>query len=156
MDPQPQHRGDIRVSDAERDVTAQRLAAALSEGRLDMEEYQKRLDAAMTAVTADDLRVLTVDLPPAAGAAPAPVSAEGPVDLAAMAPPARPSFWRGQLEEWRSWGGGAVIMIGIWTVTSIVSGQFLPFWPLIPLGIWAAVLIAGMLFGDGKSSKCGS
>ncbi|WP_017594296.1 DUF1707 domain-containing protein [Nocardiopsis potens] len=151
MDPEPQHRGDMRVSDAERDVTAQRLAAALSDGRLDMEEYQKRLDAAMSAVTASDLRGLTADLPPDAGAAPAP-RGEGPVDLSAMAPPARPSFWHGRLEEWRSWGGGAVIMIGIWGVTSATSGEFLPFWPLIPLGIWAAVLVAGML--SGKSGNC--
>ncbi|MFW5417076.1 DUF1707 domain-containing protein [Nocardiopsis sp. CNT-189] len=135
----------MRVSDAERDVAAQRLAAALSEGRLDMEEYRNRLDAAMSAVTAADLRGLTADLPPEAGAAPAP--REGPVDLAAMAPPARPSFWRGRPEEWRSWGGGAVIMVGIWGVTSATSGEFLPFWPLIPLGIWAAVLLAGMLSG---------
>ena len=40
----------------------------------------------------------------------------------------------------------------------VVSGSLLPFWPLIPSGIWAAVLVAEMVFGkkdDGKTGKEG-
>jgi hypothetical protein len=49
------------------------------------------------------------------------------------------------LNEWREWLGGAVIMIAIWGTTSLVSGSLHAFWPAIPLGIWAAVLLAGAL-----------
>ncbi|OLT03472.1 hypothetical protein BJF90_25555 [Pseudonocardia sp. CNS-004] len=45
-------------------------------------------------------------------------------------------------DEWREWLGGAVIMIAIWGTTSLVSGSLHAFWPAIPLGIWAAVLVA--------------
>ncbi|HEV7805932.1 MAG TPA: hypothetical protein VGO80_08940 [Solirubrobacteraceae bacterium] len=46
------------------------------------------------------------------------------------------------LAEWRYWLGGAVIMTAIWGVNSLRSGQLEAFWPLVPLGIWAAVLLA--------------
>jgi hypothetical protein len=36
-------------------------------------------------------------------------------------------------------------MIAIWGTTSLVAGDLTPFWPAIPLGIWAAVLLAGLL-----------
>ena len=37
---------DIRASDKERDAVVQHLQAAYAEGRLDVSEYQERLDAA--------------------------------------------------------------------------------------------------------------
>ena len=58
------------------------------------------------------------------------------------------------LNEWREWLGGAVIMIAIWGTTSLMSGSFHAFWPAIPLGIWAAVLVAGAISKkDGKKEK---
>ena len=68
----------IRASDADRDATAEQLAQALVEGRLDLAEYDKRLAAAMSATTLGELAPLTADLPPAPG------SARAPVDLAAV------------------------------------------------------------------------
>jgi hypothetical protein len=41
-------------------------------------------------------------------------------------------------------------MIAIWGTTSLVNGSPHPFWPAIPIGIWAAVLVAGAL---GKKEK---
>ncbi|WP_157515850.1 DUF1707 SHOCT-like domain-containing protein, partial [Nocardiopsis trehalosi] len=40
----------MRASDADRDACAERLAIALQEGRLDLAEYERRLDTAMRAV----------------------------------------------------------------------------------------------------------
>ncbi|MDA0566084.1 DUF1707 domain-containing protein [Streptomonospora sp. S1-112] len=140
----------LRASDADRDRVAQHLATALSEGRLDLAEYEQRLDTAMGAVTMGDLVPLTADLPaprdPAAAAAPD----NGPVDLAETGAKAAGCRKRrkGVVAEWRDWAGGAVIMSGIWLVTSIASGEMQTFWPIIPLGIWAAVLVASLLFGD--------
>ena len=58
----------IRASDADRDQTVETLAAANAEGRLSLEEYSQRSEAALTAVTLGDLARLTTDLPaPARG-----------------------------------------------------------------------------------------
>jgi hypothetical protein len=53
----------IRVSDAERQGAADRLGAAMADGRLDLTEYDKRLALAYAAVTYGDLEQLFADLP---------------------------------------------------------------------------------------------
>ena len=65
-------RGELRVSDGERQVAADRLRAAHDEGRLDLAEYDSRLTQAYAAVTYADLDRLFFDLParPAAVVAP--------------------------------------------------------------------------------------
>ncbi len=46
------------------------------------------------------------------------------------------------LAEWRYWLGGAVIMSGIWGARCAQKGELTYYWPVTPLGVWAAVLIA--------------
>jgi hypothetical protein len=53
----------MRVSDADRDQIAQVLQAAFAEGRLDDDEFDERMRAALTARTSADLEKLTTDLP---------------------------------------------------------------------------------------------
>jgi Domain of unknown function (DUF1707) len=53
----------IRVSDQDRDHVAQILQAAFAEGRLDDEEFDERMRAALTARTSGDLETLSADLP---------------------------------------------------------------------------------------------
>ncbi|MHC0433950.1 DUF1707 SHOCT-like domain-containing protein [Streptomyces sp. O3] len=67
---------ELRASDADRERVAERLRDAVAEGRLDMEEFEQRLDAAYKARTYGDLEPLTRDLP--ATGAPAPASATAP------------------------------------------------------------------------------
>jgi hypothetical protein len=55
----------IRVSDQDRDGVAQLLQASFAEGRLDDDEFDERMRAALTARTSADLETLTVDLPAA-------------------------------------------------------------------------------------------
>ncbi|CAM5267453.1 MULTISPECIES: DUF1707 SHOCT-like domain-containing protein [Streptomyces] len=62
---------DLRASDADREQVAEVLREALAEGRLDMEEFEERLDAVYRARTYGELAPLTRDLP-ASGAAVAP------------------------------------------------------------------------------------
>jgi hypothetical protein len=66
--------GLLRASDADRDRAIETLAAASAEGRLSLEEYSERSEAALRARTVADLGGLTADLPatPRAGLAPAP------------------------------------------------------------------------------------
>ncbi len=140
----------MRASDADRDATAERLAVALSEGRLDVAEYERRLDEAMNAVVIRELRALIADLPEPSS--PATQDEEELVGVAAQqAPVASP--WKDWIDEWRWWLGGAIIMTGIWGVTSIMGGALLPFWPLVPLGIWAAILIAAAIWPDESSGS---
>jgi hypothetical protein len=54
--------------------------------------------------------------------------------------------------EWKTWLGAAVIMIGIWIVSNVSSGEWDSFWPAWPLGIWAAVLLGSALW-PGKDKK---
>jgi hypothetical protein len=59
----PVRDGELRVSDAERRAVAEALSAHYAEGRLDENELNERLDAAMGAKTRDDLAPLLTDLP---------------------------------------------------------------------------------------------
>lgn len=64
-----------RASDVDRDQTVEALAAASAEGRLTLEEYSQRSEAALVARTRGELISLTADLPapPPTDGAPVPV-----------------------------------------------------------------------------------
>ncbi|WP_175408549.1 DUF1707 domain-containing protein [Streptomyces sp. TRM64462] len=53
----------MRASDTEREQIAERLREAVAEGRLDMTEFEERLDAAYKARTHGELEPLVRDLP---------------------------------------------------------------------------------------------
>ena len=53
----------IRASDAERQAATDRLSAAVEQGRLSLEEFTDRLDAALAATHRHQLERLTADLP---------------------------------------------------------------------------------------------
>jgi Domain of unknown function (DUF1707) len=61
--PFPLHDPDLRVSDAERSDVADRLSRHYSDGRLNQEEFNERVDRAMSAKTQSDLSGLFDDLP---------------------------------------------------------------------------------------------
>jgi hypothetical protein len=58
---------ELRVSDADRERTAEVLRHAAGEGRLTVDELTERLDAAFAARTRGELEVLTADVPGTAG-----------------------------------------------------------------------------------------
>ncbi|MFF3332253.1 DUF1707 domain-containing protein [Streptomyces sp. NPDC002888] len=64
---------ELRASDADRERVAEVLRDALAEGRLDMAEFEERLDATYQARTYGELAPITRDLP-AAGVVPPSVS----------------------------------------------------------------------------------
>ncbi len=70
MGPDSQHAAasgsPLRASDADRDRTVEALATASAEGRLTLEEYSQRSEAALAAKTLGDLAGLTADLPDSA------------------------------------------------------------------------------------------
>jgi Domain of unknown function (DUF1707) len=73
-EPEPGGRPAIRASDQDRDAVVHRLQQAFAERRLDDDEFDDRMRAALTARTSADLDRLTGDLPaatPGSSAAPA-------------------------------------------------------------------------------------
>jgi hypothetical protein len=81
-------RAGQRASDADRDITADILCAAVGDGRLTLDELDDRLGAALSARTTTELAALIADLP--GRSAPPPVR---PFDPAARPAWPRPSRW---------------------------------------------------------------
>ena len=78
-------RGKMRAADADRDGVVERLNMAYSEGRLSKDEYDGRLDNALSARTYADLDQLVTDLPAALATAVTPVAKINELALASLA-----------------------------------------------------------------------
>jgi hypothetical protein len=121
----------IRVSDDDRERTAAVLRDAVGRGQLSLAEVDERLRVAYAALTRADLDAVTADLPQAAP--PPRVAPE-------QAPAPRPA---GQAVVWRPWLGGSLLLLAIWSATSLAAGHALFFWPAFPIGFWALSTLAG-------------
>lgn len=55
---------NVRAADADREAIGERLRQHHAEGRIDVTEFQERLDRAYQAKTVGDLHQLVADLPP--------------------------------------------------------------------------------------------
>ena len=64
-------RPGVRASDAEREAVVTRLQTAVGEGRIDLDEFSQRVDAAYRVTTTEELAPLLADLPAPAAAYPA-------------------------------------------------------------------------------------
>lgn len=117
----------VRLTDTDRAHAVTALDAAFAHGALDVDEHDQRVTRAWAARHRDELAALTTDLPEP--------------DMAEAARTQRESDLAAWLGEWRWWLGGALIMSTIWGTQSIRSEPRF-FWPLVPLAIWAAILIA--------------
>lgn len=130
MDNLPQKPRNLRAGDADRDVVADDLREAFSEGRLDEDEYEKRLDALWKARTYGELEDLTNDLPQ-----------PGQRKRAEAERARQQRQIANYVGAWRGWLTGALIMITIWVVSSIGNGVQ-GFWPAMPLGIWGVIILS--------------
>jgi hypothetical protein len=143
----------LRASDADRESVAAQLRAARQDGRLDTEELDERLGQAYAAKTFGELAPLTADLAPAPSASPPPAPAPAaPAAPAAAADTQDGANWR---VRWASWAGTSVLLIGIWAIICIASGELQFFWPIFPIGFIALGLVAGMFsnWGSGGSGS---
>jgi hypothetical protein len=134
-------REEMRAADSDREAVAGKLKQALDEGRLDLAEYDERLQRTYAAKTYGDLDGLLDDLPSAAVAPRTPASAN-PVPPSAA--PTKPSARGGQLV--RTWLGGFggifIVCTTIWLVSSLGSGDLQYFWP-----VWLLIPMAFGLIG---------
>jgi hypothetical protein len=128
-------RGDLRVSDADRDMALAELSEHFQAGRLDADEMQERTDQALKARTGKELSAIMADLPVVRpGATVAPVS---------KAPERRGLHWTPATTS---------LLVGVVVVAVIAGATFssphghsFPWW-LIP-----AVFLFLRWFGHGNS-----
>ncbi|MEV4821418.1 DUF1707 domain-containing protein [Micromonospora sp. NPDC049274] len=137
-------RDGMRAADADREVVADRLRVALGEGRLDLHEYDERVQRAYAARTYAELDALLSDLPPVAppehsALRSASASVEPPVGR--PAPVVHGHVGRWLAEVWLPYLKVVAIVVTIWGVTSLLSQQLLYFWPGWVAGPWGAVLV---------------
>jgi len=81
----PGERGKMRAADADRDRVAGFLNTAYTEGRLSKDEYDARLDSALSARTYADLDQVVTDLPVAPATAVTPVAKINGLAIASLA-----------------------------------------------------------------------
>jgi hypothetical protein len=123
----------MRAADADREAVVERLREAVSEGRLDLDEFDQRLSRAYSAKTYGELDRVLADLPgPAPSLRPQPPS------------PTRQQrhVVRGWLaEQWRPWATVVSICVAVWVLTAILTLSLPYFWPMWVAVPWGMVLV---------------
>lgn len=127
----------MRISDAERTEVADRLSRHYSDGRLDQEEFSKRLDQAMNATTQADLGGLFADLP----------ETELDAGRAAAGPSGRPR--RPSEPRVRRHGGRPhrVLTFILVIIAAVVVANALAHW-FVPLFVIGAIAAVWLWFGQ--------
>ncbi|MGI5127510.1 DUF1707 SHOCT-like domain-containing protein [Pseudonocardia sp. CA-107938] len=129
---------DVRIGDAEREQVAQRLHVHVGTGRLDLAEFERRVDAVYAARTRGELASVLADLPERAPRPAAPRPTRGRIVAAAWAP----------------WVLASTISMVVWLATSLGAGALLYFWPIWVMGPWGAVLLLGPVAGAAALPGC--
>jgi Domain of unknown function (DUF1707) len=123
----------IRVSDADRNAVAERLAAHYGDGRLDQAEFDERVSRAMSAKTRGDLDGLFDDLPD-----PEPAGASGSRVPGGPAGPALPYRARRHRGGMRSILVVALVIALAIAVGHTIAAVFLPWF-------WVAVIFVAIV-----------
>jgi hypothetical protein len=118
---------DQRASDADRERKLDELRRHAGDGRLDMEELEERIGAALRARTLEELAELTADLP-------------------TRRPRLRPPRIRGEL---RAYLAVQAMLVAIWALTGM--GYFWPVWPMLG---WGIPLLACRRVASSRAGHC--
>ncbi|MDQ4009689.1 MAG: DUF1707 domain-containing protein [Actinomycetota bacterium] len=132
-------RDRMRAADTDRERVAEQLRSAHAEGRLDLAEYDERVQQAWAARTYNELETLTADLP----------QARPPADLAASHEVRRPHWQhrhgRGGRAAVTAWAGVSVVNLLIWALVSLATMSWSYPWWIWVAGPWGAMLLAGWI-----------
>ncbi len=131
----PQNR--MRAADTDRERVAEQLRSAHADGRLDLAEYDERVQQAWAARTYSELETLTADLP----------RARPPADPAG-GPEVRQSHCqhrhgRSGRAAVAAWASVSVVNLLIWAVVSLATMSWIYPWWIWVAGPWGAMLLAG-------------
>ncbi len=140
-------RDDLRAADSDRQFVADRLRTALNEGRLDLSEYDERLQRTYAAKTYGELDRVLDDLPRTAApeqstVAPAPPPAGAQAGYRApVTPGGDQQRRRGRspllLAMWGGWLSTTLICLVIYLATDFGGYP----WPVWVAGPWGAILL---------------
>jgi hypothetical protein len=129
----------MRASDRDRQQVVDRLRRALEDGRLTMDEYMDRMEAAYKAATYGDLVPLCADLPAStpqtAAAATTPPAVLSQVGHLAGLPTALKIGWT-------MWLTAVSVNVVVWALVSGTGGHLAYPWPVWVAGPYGAVLFA--------------
>ncbi|WP_327119976.1 DUF1707 domain-containing protein [Nocardia sp. NBC_01730] len=123
-----------RASNAERDKVVRLLGRHMSDGRIDLAEYDQRVAQVYATATRDDLNLVLSDLPKLAKEVAEPAGAWPRLPL-----------W--QRIEGTTWLGVSLLVLAIWVAISLGLGELTYFWPVWVIGPWGAVLAFRMVAG---------
>ncbi|GIJ44699.1 hypothetical protein Val02_15850 [Virgisporangium aliadipatigenens] len=142
----------MRAADVDRKYVADLLKRALDEGRLDLGEYDERLQQTYAARTYGDLDKLLTDLPkPPRNAHLMPSTASTPLPRSGFASSSESkpaNDWNWLRHAWRAWFIAVGINVVIWLIVSVTTMDFIYPWPLWVAGPWGVVLLGLTLFGN--------
>ncbi|GIH25537.1 hypothetical protein Aph01nite_38470 [Acrocarpospora phusangensis] len=138
---------EMRASDGDRERVAAALREHMVDGRLDVDEFNERLEQVYKSRTYGELERLTSDLP-----------ATDLHTLPAVTPRPEPrkdpAKARAELRaNWAIWAMASAINWVIWLIVSTTSDGSVYPWPLWVMGPWGVVLLVGTLFGSGGGDK---
>ncbi|MGH3755111.1 MAG: DUF1707 SHOCT-like domain-containing protein [Pseudonocardiaceae bacterium] len=122
-------RDRMRAADTDREWVAEQLRAAHDEGRLDLTDYDERVQQAWAARTYGELAALTADLP----------QAQRPAAPAARHEVRQPHR-RGRAAV-AAWASASVINLLIWAIVSLATLSLIYPWWVWVAGPWGAVLL---------------
>lgn len=131
---------DLRVGDADREAVAAELREHFAQGRLSLEEFNHRLDAAFAAATESQLHRITSDLPHAMPQSP-------PLPVAATRPYADGGGW-GSYQRGRGprFLGALVAIMATWLFVFSYLLPHLRFFP-VPGRLALLLLVFGLARG---------
>jgi hypothetical protein len=139
----------LRASDEDRDRTASLLREHHAAGRLTVEEFSERLDAAYEAKTLGQLHELLADLPNIDLYRLPEQSMRRDHASGSLVPGDQPGrlspVWR---HHWASWASVSILLFAIWLVSAITSHSVAGLWFLWVTVPWGAILLSRWLFGQ--------
>ena len=139
----------MRAGDADRQHVADQLRGALELGRLDLSEYDERLQKTYAAKTFGDLEGLLDDLPDTVPPTEAQVAVYQPNDPLVPGADGRypHATARWLAHTWDGYFATVAIVVAIWAVICLMTTQWLYFWPAWVAGPWGAVLLVSTIGG---------
>ena len=130
----------LRIGDSDRELVSRLLKSAVDEGRLSLAEYDDRLQQVYDAKTVGDLDPITGDLMGSSRGVLA-VGADGALSAAPASRPVRPRGTPPWIRwMWFGWLIPVLVTTVVW-VLSILSGDWVGFWPAWVAGPLGAVML---------------
>lgn len=126
-------RGRMRAADADRERVAEHLRRGHAEGRLDLVEYDERVQAAWAALTYGELAAITADLPEVLPA---------PAEIRPEPGPGTAQQVSDQRGAVGFWAFVSMLNLSIWAIICLATTSWVYPWWIWVAGPWGAVLLA--------------